>query len=194
MNDKQILKLTSPIPLSVNHYLGTRAILKKDKSGKLKPMAMVYETSEAKKYKKEFGEYIKEQVKLQNWIISEDKTQHICCDCVFYFDRTDKDCNNYFKLLLDSITESEVVWIDDNVVCERVNRIYYDSSNPRIELEIYPVNYIGVFDNQEQLDYFENKCKTCKRYNKNCSILKKAKEGRIQEEICDLECSKYKER
>ena len=32
MSDKQILKLTSPIPLSVNHYLGTRAILKKDKT------------------------------------------------------------------------------------------------------------------------------------------------------------------
>jgi crossover junction endodeoxyribonuclease RusA len=189
---KNVLKLISPIPLSVNHYLGTRAIIKKDKFGKAKPMAMVYETGEAKKYKKNFGEYIKEQVKLQNWKMSEDKTQHIYCDCVFYFDRTDKDCNNYFKLLLDSITESEVVWIDDNVVCERVNRIYYDSSNPRIELEIYPVDYIGIFDNQEQLDGFESKCKTCKRYNRNCSILKKAKEGRIQEEICNLECSKYK--
>jgi crossover junction endodeoxyribonuclease RusA len=188
MSEKQILKLTSTIPLSVNHYLGTRAILKNGK-----PMAMVYETGDAKKYKKEFGSYIKEQVKLQNWIMSEDKTQHIYCDCVFYFDRIDKDCNNYFKLLLDSITESEVVWIDDNVVCERVNRIYYDSSNPRIELEIYPVDYIGIFDNQEQLDGFENKCKTCNRYNRNCSILNKAKEGRIQEEICNLECSKYKE-
>lgn len=194
MSEKQILKLTSPIPLSVNHYLGTRAILKKDKSGKLKPMAMVYETSEAKKYKKEFGEYIKEQVKLQNWIMSEDKTQHIYCDCVFYFDRIDKDCNNYFKLLLDSITESESVWIDDNVVCERVNRIYYDSLNPRIELEIYPVDYVGIFDNQEQLNDFEMKCKTCNRHNRNCSIIKKAKEGRIQEEICNLECNKYKEK
>ena len=188
MIDKQILKLTSPIPLSVNHYLGTRCILKNGK-----PMAMVYETGDAKKYKKEFGKYIKEQVKLQNWIMSEDKTQHIYCDCVFYFDRTDKDCNNYFKLLLDSITESEAVWIDDNVVCERVNRIFYDSTNPRIELMIYKVDYVGVFENKEQLEYFENKCQTCNRYNRNCSILKKAKEGRIQEEISELDCSKYKE-
>lgn len=183
----QILKLTSPIPLSVNHYLGTRAILKNGK-----PMSMVYETKEAKKYKKEFGEYIKEQIKSQNWIMSTDKTQHIYCDCVFYFDRTDKDCNNYFKLLLDSITESECVWIDDNVVCERVNRIYYDSANPRIELEIYPVDYIGVFDNYKQLECFENNCKTCTRYARNCSILNNAKIGRIQEEVCDLTCSKYK--
>ena len=184
--DGKVLKLISPIPMSVNHYLGTRVVMKNKK-----PMAMVYETGDAKKYKKIFGEYIKEQVKLQNWIMSKDKTQHIYCDCVFYFDRMDKDCNNYFKLLLDSITESEVVWIDDNVVCERVNRIYYDSSNPRIELSIYRTDYIGIFDNKKQLDEFEIKCKTCKRYKRNCSLLKKAKEGRIQEEICDLKCSKY---
>ena len=87
---EQVLKLVSTIPLSVNHYLGTRAILKNGK-----PMAMVYETGEAKKYKKEFGKYIKEQVDIQNWEMSNDKTRHIYCDCVFYFDRTDKDCNNY---------------------------------------------------------------------------------------------------
>lgn len=187
---KQVLKLTSPIPLSVNHYLGTRVVYNK----KQKPMAIVYETPDAKRYKKEFGNYIKEQVKLQNWIMNMDKTQHIYCDCVFYFDRIDKDCNNYFKLLLDSITESEVVWVDDNIVCERVNRIYYDSKEPRIELTIYPVDYIGIFDNSDQMVDFENICKTCKRYNRNCSILKKAKDGKIQEEICDLKCTKYSEK
>ena len=82
--------------------------------------------------------------------------------------------------------------MDDNVACFRPNRIYYDSSNPRIELTIYPVYYIGIFDNQEQLDEFENKCKTCSRYARNCSIFKKAKEGRVQEEIQKLECNKYK--
>lgn len=184
---EQVLKLVSPIPLSVNHYLGTRAILKNGK-----PMAMIYETGDAKKYKKEFGKYIKEQVEVQKWIMSDNKTQHIYCDCVFYFDRVDKDCNNYFKLLLDSITESECVWIDDNVVCERVNRIYYDSKEPRIELTIYPVEYVGIFNNKEELYDFETKCKSCKRYSRNCSILNKAKEGRIQEEISnEFMCSKY---
>ena len=183
----QILKLISPIPLSVNHYLKTRAIIKNGK-----PMAMMYETSEAKQYKKEFAKYVKQQAKEQNWIMSKDKTQHIYCDCVFYFDKNGKDCNNYFKLLLDSITESECVWIDDKIVCERVNRIYYDSSNPRIELTIYPVEYVGIFDNQEQLNCFEDKCKTCTRYARNCSILNNTKTGRIQEEICNLTCIKYK--
>ena len=187
-NYKQVLKLVSPIPPSVNHYLGWRAIMKNGK-----PMAMSYETSEAKKYKKEFKEHIVEQVKLQDWNLSIDPMQHFYVDAIFYFDRIDKDANNYFKVQLDSITETGLIWVDDNVVCERVQRIYYDSENPRIELTIYPVDYIGIFDNQEQLNKFENKCKTCSRYARNCSILKKAKEGRIQETIQNNINSKYKE-
>ena len=183
-----VLKLISPIPLSVNHYLGTRAILKNGK-----PMAMVYETGEAKKYKIKFIKYIHDEIKNQNWNLPVTKTQHFYCDCVFYFDRIDKDCNNYFKLLLDSITESGAIWADDNVVCERVNRIYYDSDNPRIEITIYPVEYVGIFDNQDQLDLFEKKCKSCARYSRNCSILNKAKDGRIQKEIVNFVCGKYKE-
>ena len=94
--------------------------------------------------------------------------------------------------MLDAITDTGLIWIDDNVTCERVQRIYYDSSNPRIELEIYPVEYIGVFDNASQLEKFESRCIGCNRYKRNCSILQKAKEGRIQEEIQDLVCKKYK--
>ena len=30
------------------------------------------------------------------------------------------------------------------------------------------------------------------RYSRNCSILKKSKEGRIQEEICDFVCNEFK--
>ncbi len=186
-----IIKLVSPMCPSVNHYLATRAIVKNGK-----PMAMIYETQEAKKYKKDFCEYIKEQIKIQNWTLPVTKTQHFYCDCVFYFDRIDKDCNNYFKLLLDSITETGLVWADDNVVCERVNRIYYDSNNPRIELTIYPVEYIGIFESEKQKDLFIENCIDCTKYKQGkCSILKKALEGRIQEEIdmSSLVCKKYKE-
>lgn len=188
-----ILYLSSPIPASVNHYLGTKVI---EKNGR--HMAIVYETPEAKRYKKWFSSYIKEEIKKQQWNIEVNSTQHFYCDCVFYFDRIDKDCNNYFKLLLDAITESEMVWEDDNVVCERVNRIYYDAENPRIDIQICPVEYTGIFNNQAELSAFDNKCQTCKRYKRNCSLLRKAKEGRIQKEItrdssCDdlLICEKY---
>lgn len=185
--ETQELRLTSPISPSVNHYLGWRAILKNGK-----PMAMSYKKPEAVKYQKEFAEYVKQEVKKQGWIKSDNKFQHYYMDCYFYFDRVDKDANNSFKCLADAITDSGVVWVDDTQLCERVQGIYYDSENPRIEIIVRPVDYIGVFDNTSQLEKFESNCIGCNRYKRNCSILQKAKEGRIQEEICDGICSKYK--
>lgn len=181
----QELKLTSPIPPSVNHYLGWRAILKNGR-----PMAMSYKKPEALKYQKEFSEYVKEEVKKQGWIKSDNKSQHYYMDCIFYFNRTDKDANNSFKCLADAITNSGVVWIDDTQLCERVQGIYYDSDNPRVEILIHKVDYIGVFDNTSQLEEFESNCIGCNRYKRNCSILQKAKEGRIQKEIINYKCNK----
>ena len=157
-----------------------------------KPMAMSYKKPEAIKYQKDFAEYVKKEVKKQGWIKSDNKFQHYYMDCIFYFDRVDKDANNSFKCLADAITDSGVVWIDDTQLCERVQGIYYDSENPRIEIIIHEVDYIGVFDNASQLEQFESRCIGCNRYKRNCSILKKAKEGRVQEEIIELKCSKYK--
>lgn len=155
-------------------------------------MAVSYKKPEALKYQKEFAEYVKEEVKKQGWKKSNNKFQHYYMDCIFYFDRVDKDCNNYFKCLADAITDSGVVWIDDTQLCERVQRIYYDSKNPRIEIIIREVDYIGVFNNTSQQEQFESRCIGCNRYKRNCSILQKAKEGRIQEEIVDGICSKFK--
>lgn len=184
-----ILRLTSPICPSVNHYLSYRVVKKGNKN-----MAMSYKTQEAKRYQKQFIDYIKDEVLLQKWTMDETGMRHIYVDTVFYFPRLDLDANNYFKVLLDAITDSGVVWKDDNIVCERVERILYDSENPRIELKIHYADYIGIFNDEDELFYFENKCKSCTRYKRNCSILKKAKEGRIQKEINEfLICTKYKE-
>lgn len=155
-------------------------------------MAVSYKKPEALRYQKDFIKYIKTEVKKQGWIKSDNTFQHYYMDCIFYFDRTGKDCNNYFKCLADAITDSEVVWIDDTQLCERVQGIYYDSDNPRIEITIKKVDYIGVFDNTSQLESFETNCVGCNRYKRNCSLLKKAKEGRIQDEIKDGICSKFK--
>ena len=101
------------------------------------------------------------------------------------------DCNNYWKVLLDTITDTKLIWDDDNVVCERAQAIYYDAKDPRIELTIKPVDYIGVFENASQLDEFESNCTECTKYNRNCSLLRKAKEGRIQDEIQLNKCEKF---
>lgn len=185
-----ILTLVSPIPPSVNHYLAHRAMMKGGR-----PVATVYESAEAKKYKKEFKEYVIEQADKQNWDVPLNKYQNYYVDCVFYFPRVDMDPNNMFKCTLDAITETGVVWFDDNTVCERVQRIYYDQKNPRIEMKIYPVDYVGIFNNHEQLAEFEKKCRGCKRFQKNCSLLRNTKIGKIQDGIyCDGDkfiCDKF---
>lgn len=186
--EKQTLKLVSPIPPSVNHYLSYRAIMRNGK-----PLAMSYKTREATKYQAEFIKYVRKEVFNQKWRPQHDKFQHYYVDADFYFPRVDMDCNNYWKCMFDAITETGLVWVDDNVTCERVNRIYYDTENPRIELTIRPVDYIGVFDNASQMEEFESICIGCKKYKRNCSLLKKAREGRIQKEIINGVCTKYAE-
>ena len=180
--------MISAIPPSVNHYLAYRAIMKNGK-----PMAMSYKTPEAVKYREEFADYVCAEVGKQGWEHEVNKSQHFYVDAVFYFPQVDLDANNYFKVMLDAITDTQMIWADDNVVCERVQAIYYDSDNPRVELTIHPVDYIGVFENASQLEKFKSNCIGCKRYKRNCSLLKRAIEGRIQKEIHDGLCDVYQE-
>lgn len=167
--------------------MGYRAILKNGK-----PLAIPYKTNDAVLFQKKLSYIIEEEVKLQGWDVPVDDTQHFYVDAVFYFPRRRMDCNNYWKVMLDTFTDTKLVWADDDVVCERVQGIYYDTKNPRIELTIHPVDYIGVFEDASQLEEFESNCIGCSRYARNCSVLRKAKEGTIQQEISDGTCTKYK--
>lgn len=182
------LYLVSDIPPSVNHYLSYRAVIKNGR-----PLAVSYKPKEVVDYRNNFAEYVTEEVSKQGFDYEHDGKHHFYVDAVFYMPRLDMDANNYWKVLLDAITDTKLVWKDDNVVCERVQGIYYDASNPRVELHIYPTEYIGVFKNDDQYNEFLNRCETCSRFKRNCSILRKAEEGRIQEDICDGVCNKYTE-
>ena len=186
---QEVLKLVSPIPPSVNHYLATRAILRGGK-----PLAVTYTTNEAKRFKRDFKEYVAAECQRQDWRWTPNKYQHFYIDTVYYFPRTDMDPGNYQKTLFDAITETQLIWLDDNVALERVQGVYYDKQNPRIELCIRPVDYIGVFNDASQLAAFEANCLGCTRYTRNCSLLKRAKEGRIQNEIQNGVCSAFKTR
>lgn len=182
----QKLKLISDIPPSVNHYLSYRAVIKNGK-----PLAMSYKTAESVKYQKKFTEYVQKEAIKQDWVKSDNVYQHYYMDVVFYFPRIDMDANNYFKIMVDSITSAGNVWIDDTQLCERVQAIYYSSDNPRVELEIYPVEYIGVFKNTAQLEKFKKNCVGCTRYSRNCRILERSQQGRIQAEVENNKCSKF---
>lgn len=182
------LYIVSEIPPSVNHYLAYRAIMKRGK-----PYAMSYKTPEAARYRKEFAAYVTDEVERQGWDLPVEKTRHFYVDATAYFPRTDMDMSNYWKVMLDAITDTQLIWADDNVVCERAQRIYYDTANPRIELVIHPVEYIGVFDDASQMEGFiAANCIGCARYKKNCSVLRNAVEGRIQDVICNGVCAKLK--
>ena len=182
----QELKLQCEIPPSVNHYLGYRAILRGGR-----PLAVSYCTNEASKFKKRFAQYVSDEAARQGWEMP-DKQRHIYADAVFFFPQIDMDSNNYWKCMLDAITDSGRVWIDDNIVCERTMAIYYDTENPHVELTIHPTDYIGIFEDMPHSEWFEAKCVGCTRYARNCSLLNKAKSGKICPEIKDGECTKYK--
>ena len=181
------LRLISTIPPSVNHYLGYRGVIKNGKA-----IAVSYCTNEARKYKEDFAAYVAAEVEKQGWNLEVNDTQHFYVDATFFFPRFDMDSSNYFKVMLDAITDSQKIWADDNVACERVQGIYYDVVNPRIEIVIHPVEYVGVFKNRDAFKTFKDNCKSCQRFARNCSLFKKAQEGRVQAEIIDGECAKYK--
>lgn len=157
-----------------------------------KAIGMSYCTAEAKKYRKQFADYVTEEVARQGWDLEPNTKQHFYVDGYFYFPRIDMDASNYWKVVLDSITDTQLIWVDDNVVCERVQLIQYDSANPRVEFIIRPVDYIGIFNNADRLEQFVNSnCIDCKRSKRNCSILAGAKDGRVQPDIsADFVCGK----
>lgn len=183
---KQVLKLTSPLPPSVNHYLGWKCIIKNNR-----PMAVCYTTADAKRYQRLFIKYVKMEAQAQGWVKSSNKSQHYYMDCVYYFDRVDKDANNYFKCMADAITDSKAVWIDDAQLCERVQGIFYDPANPRIEITITEVDYIGVLQDTDEMRTLDVQCHSCSRDIKKCKVRKAALEGRVQSGVDKGICPKY---
>ena len=178
------------LPVSVNKYLKPSA---KIVGGR--PMIHMYESKEAKDFKKRFTAYLKREVKKQGWNIEDTSNGHWYLDCVFYQSRTNEDNNNYYKILCDSLTG--VVIEDDKNLLVRTQRVLYDSKNPHFLARLHSVNYTGIFNSDNEYErFFENNCGNCRKNSDKCTILKKAKEGRIQEELTksneQISCSKIK--
>lgn len=196
MIKEKVLKLVCTEFISVNHYMNYRvAKIKNKHTGKMFNTVQPYKPKETQKFEREFSSYVKEEVIKQGWIKPE-KGKFIFLDTVFYFPRTDMDDQNYFKSMCDIMTDCGI-WEDDNIVIVRNNRIYYDKENPRIEINITETPFTGIFDSREDYECFLNKCVTCNRHKRNCSILKNATESRIQTEVVreskGWRCNKYKE-
>jgi hypothetical protein len=184
------LKLILPLPTSINDLYVNQYTWNVAKKMRVPTGAKVM-SSQGEKVKKQIQEQATKQLTEQIWDYEYTKDHYIFMDAIIYFNRLGRDDNNIYKLNNDAL--EKIVYDNDSRVLTRTQRIYYDKDNPRVELTFSKVNYIGIFDNQNELDDFENKCKNCIRYARNCSILIAAKEARIQEEIVDKDCLKFKE-
>ena len=181
------LLITSPLPVTLNNYIKPRAI---------NGMAMMYETSEAKKFKKQFIKLFIDEVEKQEWESTHDRNDFYIVHATWYFDKQNRDSNNMWKIMLDAITDTQLVWLDDRQTIERTVRIFYDTENPMVELEIFKAKWVGVFNSQEQHDEFVfNNCTLCSKNKENCTIYKNALESRIKPDELDtrwMQCLKIK--
>lgn len=174
----EIFKLSfDRLPVSNNEYL--KSTIKYTTNGT--PYVHRYESKKSKDFKKIYREKLKREIKRSGWDKDITKDGHWYLECVFTQSRTDQDCNNYFKILLDSLTG--VVIDDDRNVLPRVHKVTYDPKNPGFKIALRKVEYVGLFKNSSDRDkLIEDKCTSCRFYRAGrCSVLISATEGRENE-------------
>lgn len=165
------------LPVSVNNYLKPTSRMINGK-----PVAYLYETKNAKDFKKRFKAYLKREIGKQKWEVEQTKDGHWILECVFVQARTNQDNNNYYKILCDSLTEAGVINDDRNILVQ-TKRVLYDSKNPRFYALLRKADYVGIFNTKESYNNFiKDNCNKCKKDRFKCSVLKKALEGRLQED------------
>lgn len=184
------LELTLPLPTSINKlYINQMGWNPKSKSRIATGKRIL--SKEGEQTKKHIIDEATKQLEGQDWSYDYTLDNYVYMDTLIYFNRKGRDDNNIYKLLCDAL--EKVVYENDSRVLIRTQRILYDPLQPRVEVSFTPVKYIGIFNDEIHMQEFEDNCKNCKRYARNCSILKAAKEGRIQEEVDmdTFECSKF---
>lgn len=180
------LTLTSPLGPSVNNYLNYRV----RKQGK-RSFVQAYMSNDTLVYRQFFIDYVKDQIKEQGWVTPE-KGKQVYVYMTFFMDRKKKDPNNFIKVPFDALTDAGV-FIDDDIALPVADRVYIDSLNPRIEIEIFEAESIGIFENMEELEEFKvHNCYNCKRNIETCGVLKKILDNRIIPEVQDGICEKKK--
>ena len=173
------IKFTLHIAPSVNQYLGYRVVYIRGKH-----ISQPYETKVAKEYKVFVKNIIHRELKKQDWTTPE-KHEYVIMDLVFYFDRKRKDSDNAIKVMQDAIVDSCIIE-DDDIIMPRVNNIYIDKYNPRVEVTLKLAPKTGIFDNPSHLKMFKSiNCDKCKKstYKRQCGIMQKALDNRIEPEI-----------
>lgn len=187
------LQLTLPVPTSLN-----KLYISEYKWNPVKrmrtPTGRRILSPEGVKSKNSIQAEARVQMKGQWWDYEWTKTNYIYLDTVIYFARKGTDDNNIYKLLCDAL--ESICYDNDSRVLIRTQKIMYDTKNPRVEVTMKPVDYVGVFDSIGEASEFELNCKTCSRYlNGRCSILNDSLDFRVREELdANRKCSSYKQK
>jgi len=186
------IKLTVPVPTSLNK-LYTNQSFYNPKTRSYVATGKRILTKEGMKSKNQIQAEARVQLKGQKWDYDWTKTGYCYLDTVIYFQKRGTDDNNIYKLLCDAL--EGICYDNDSRILIRTQKIMYNPNNPRVEVTITPVEYIGVFDNKEQAELFETKCSDCSRYRKgSCSILKDLLNGTERDEFNmeNFSCNEYK--
>jgi len=80
-----------------------------------------------------------EEMHKQGWL-KDKKSVWFYVDMDFYFsDRRVRDSHNTLKILMDAL---QGIFFNNDYYCmTRINKVLYDSDNPRVVIKIYPVDY-----------------------------------------------------
>jgi Holliday junction resolvase RusA-like endonuclease len=183
------LHLVLPLPISVNAlYVLQYAYNKKYR--KNMPTGRKILSEAGRVNKKEIQKSASSQMRNQHWNLEITKNHFIYQDIDVYFNRKNRDSDNILKLLNDSL--QGLIFHNDSKVLTRVQRVYYDYGNPRIECTYSVCEWLGIFDENIEYETFLDRCHSCKHYRDNrCSILTDSVQGTIREEVEDKVCKKY---
>ena len=197
------LKLELPVPTSINKLYINEYQYQRNSYGKAErvPTGRRILSKEGRQVKAQIQGRARVQSQGQDWDYDWTKENFVYQDTIVYFARRGSDDNNIYKLLNDSL--EGITYDNDSRVLVRTQRIVYDPKNPRIEVLITPVDFIGIFENKDVYDDFEARCEFggengCAKFrNGKCSILKDSINGTVREEIGSIHnpyCTQFKER
>lgn len=170
------MSVTLPLPPSVNNYQDYRV----RKFGK-RFRVEAYPTDDTKAFYHRALDILEEETFKQQWKTPLPEV-FVEVEVDIYLRIAKSDADNYFKCTLDALEKSGVV-VNDCFIIPKVNNVFIDKDNPRVELRIKKLEKTGIFLNEEEMEKFkENNCKECTRRRKtHCVVFKGFMENRVHD-------------
>lgn len=157
------MKLTLPIPPSVNSYMKYKI----QRNGR-RLAIKTYPSLETESFYSYSIPLIKEKMEEANFAKVE-KGKFVSVTCTFYFEKKGKDADNHFKCIMDAIQKAGLVENDSQLI-PRVENVYVDKENPRVEIVVESMSKMGVFLNESHMEHFkQSNCCLCKKNPNRCA-------------------------